>query len=322
MQQDTFEEASSPGAGTDVPVPNRGGRPRGIDKVIRLADAGHEIPFSDPTHNDIWYGAKCLVSASLPYRNPTKDQLENNCWVRRNGEYTLWVQGGPKGLPFGSYPRIFVIWMTSEAIRTGSPVLDLGASFAEFCRKMSIDPSRGKNGQGRRFLHQCELLLDSRAAFMKGSLDKGRVQRDVISISDGSDLFFAADLPEQVDMFGGSVTLTEKFFKEITEHSIPLDMRAVNALRQSPLELDIYQWLAFRMYSLKKPSNPTWTQLRAQFGSTAGRMVDFRRNFLECLTNVLKVYDAQVRPSESGNGLLLLPSPTPIAPISNHRNAT
>ena len=58
--------------------------------------------------DELGFGPKCLVAASLPYKKPDPDKLTetNGCWVKTNGNYTLWVQGGPGGLPFGIYPRL------------------------------------------------------------------------------------------------------------------------------------------------------------------------------------------------------------------------
>ena len=126
---------------------------------------------SDPGVEDLVFGAKCLVSASLPYRKPLPDQLVDGAWIRKNGDYTLWIQGAPTlGLPYGAYPRLFVIWLTSEAIRTGSRHISTGRSFAEFCRKLHVDSSRGKKGAGKRMTEQAERLLASRAGFVTGNL--------------------------------------------------------------------------------------------------------------------------------------------------------
>jgi len=40
----------------------------------------------------------------------------------------------------------------------------------------------------------------------------------------------------------GSVSLSEKFFQEITASPVTLDLRALEALKRSPMRLDIYSW--------------------------------------------------------------------------------
>ena len=261
--------------------------------------------------SDMSWGAKCLVAAALPYRNPKPDQLTNGAWVRQNGNYTLWVQGGPEGLPYGSYPRIFVIWLTTEAIRTQNRRISTGGSFWEFCRKINIDPSRGERGSGRRFIEQANKLLSSRAAFVTGSFDEGRIRKEFLQFTEEFDLFFDVDNPGQSNLFESEIVLTEKFYTEITTHSIPLDMRAVAALRQSPLELDIYQWLAYRMHNMNGRAMPTWQQLYDQFGACHQELRFFKRDFLKALHEVKQVYGG-VKIDQTKNGLILLPSPTPV----------
>ncbi|KVD92992.1 hypothetical protein WS63_08135 [Burkholderia stagnalis] len=287
-----------------------------VNRSAKIIDTSTEILSAEPRDDEKAFGAKCLVSASLPYRNPKPEQLTNGAWVRKNGDYTLWIQGDPlKGIPFGTYPRLFVIWLTSEAVRTGSRRISTGGNFAEFCRKLNIDRSRGKNGAGRRLIDQADRLLNARAAFITGDLDTAKMKRtDLLQFAEDFTLFFDQNEHERQDsLFQSEITLTEKFFNEITAHCIPLDLRAVLALQQSPLELDIYQWLAYRMFSLKTSSRPTWQQLYNQFGSSYGRLRDFRADFLKALNSVKAVYP-RLNVDYSDCGLVLLPSPTPVAP--------
>lgn len=294
-----------------IPAP---GGAIGEKKASKLIDAATDIKGSEATYEDRAFGAKCLVSAALPYRNPKPEQLVNGAWVRRNGDYTLWVQGGPQGLPFGTYPRIFIIWLTTEAIRTGNKKIVTGGNFSEFCRKLNVDRSRGKNGAGRRLIEQAERLLDSRAAFVTGGLDTALSfkKTDILQFSDNHTLFFdAEENGRQQSLFESEIVLTDKFFNEITQHCIPLDLRAVLALQQSPLELDIYQWLAYRMFTLRRPAFPTWQQLYDQFGSTYSRLRDFRADFLKALHSVSQVYP-HLNIAQSESGLMLSPSLTAV----------
>ena len=42
--------------------------------------------------------------------------------------------------------------------------------------------------------------------------------------------------------------LGEKFFAAITAYPVPVDMRALRALKRSPLALDLYAWLSYEAY--------------------------------------------------------------------------
>lgn len=293
-------------------------RPR-YSRDQKFIDAAADVMGSAPGAEDRVFGAKCLVSASLPYRKPRPDQLIDGAWIRKNGDYTLWIQGAPTlGLPYGAYPRLFVIWLTSEAIRTGGRHISTGRNFAEFCRKLHVDSSRGKNGAGKRMIDQAERLLASRAGFVTGNLDTSKVATtELLQFADDFTLFFDDSGDDrQGSLFRSEIVITQKFFDEITAHCIPIDLRAVLPLQQAPLELDIYQWLAYRMFALKTTSRPTWLQLCSQFGSNYGRMIDFKTNFLAALKRVKDVYP-KANVDYNDQGLVLHPSPTPVPPRHN-----
>lgn len=266
---------------------------------------------------------RILASASLPYRAPRPEQLKDGCWIRTNGNYTLVVQGLQNGIPYGMYPRIFLIWLCDEVHRTKSRTISAGGSFLDFTRKLNIDSSRGKRGSGRLMIEQIEKTLDARFAFSMRSSSEGSLhsRRDFLSVSDGSDLFWNERAPGQGSLFESQITLTEKFFNEVMENFVPQDMRAINAIRarQSPLELDILLWLTYRMYCLQRSSRAalvTWEQLFVQFGCGFSRQRDFRAAFTSALKAVCALYQA-ARLAVDEEGLMLLPS-KPMVPAKGY----
>lgn len=102
------------------------------------------------------------------------------------------------------------------------------------------------------------------------------------------------------------------FFDEITSSAVPVDLRAIGYLKRSPLAVDLYVWLTYRMSYLKKPTLVPWEGLQAQFGADYGRPRDFRRRASTHLMKVLRVYPA-VRVSHTDAGLRLYPSPPHVA---------
>jgi hypothetical protein len=68
-----------------------------------------------------------------------------------------------------------------------------------------------------------------------------------------------------------TVTLSEHFFNEVIDRPVPIDMRAIKALKQSPMALDIYTWLTYRASYLKRPTVIPWSSLALQFGSDYSR---------------------------------------------------
>jgi hypothetical protein len=102
------------------------------------------------------------------------------------------------------------------------------------------------------------------------------------------------------------------FYEEIVHHPVPIDLRALKALSRSPLALDIYTWLTYRMSYLRREVTIPWAGLQAQFGSDYRRTRDFKAAFVEHLKRVLVVY-REANVCESEQGLILKPSPTHVA---------
>ncbi len=105
------------------------------------------------------------------------------------------------------------------------------------------------------------------------------------------------------------MVLSTDFYDELVAHAAPIDLRALQALKGSPLALDIYSWLTYRMSYVRKPCLIPWEALQTQFGADYARLRDFKRKFLGHLADVLHIYPA-ARLSDQPVGLLLRRSPT------------
>ncbi len=76
-----------------------------------------------------------------------------------------------------------------------------------------------------------------------------------LGIADYWDLWWTAAKPgqrdlEQMPLWQSKIELSEKFYLSIVSDSIPVDLRALGALRANGgggLAIDIYAWLAHRM---------------------------------------------------------------------------
>lgn len=299
----------------------RGGRPRRDD----LAFANQAAQLWGEACEDVSFLARIFTQTALPYRDPGNVPE----WQRRNGSLTLTVQPGassvdprtgqktPTGYPYGSIPRLLLVWMSTEAVRTGERVLPLGESLSDFMRQLGLIVSGGQHGNIRRLREQAERLfrahitIDVREA--SGTWTRARSER--LNVAQSYDLWHSAMHPEQPALLPSYVKLSQEFFEEVTLRPVPLSLDALRALRGSPMRLDIYAWLAHRMSYLHKPTVVSWNSLMLQFGSNAatnrGRRM-FRQDFLAHLSPVLAMYpEARVTPTDSG--LLLNPSRTHVA---------
>ena len=57
---------------------------------------------------------------------------------------------------------------------------------------------------------------------------------------------------------------------------MPLDLNTLNALKRSPLGLDLYLWLVYRTFPLRAPQRITWKQVYRQFGVNPDKASDKR----------------------------------------------
>lgn len=90
--------------------------------------------------------------------------------------------------------------------------------------------------------------------------------------------------------------LSSVLFQSILKRSAPLSTNAIRQLRKSPMDLDVYAWLAHRLYDLSRPSTVTWEQLSGQFGHGYTMLRKFQQFFSDSLQRVLKAYpEAKLR---------------------------
>lgn len=259
--------------------------------------------------------ARVLVQATMPHSDPGNVEA----WGRENGAFSLVMQPGIKkqgheyhkiGLPYGSYPRLLLAWLTTEAVITKNPTLVLGDSLAEFMRQLDLIPAGGRWGTIARLREQMRRLFCAKITCIYGEKFANGVERERgknLDIANSYDLWWNPQHPEQAALWQSTVTLHSEFFNEIIDRPVPIDMRALKALKGSSMRLDIYAWLTYRMSYLKKDTSIPWAVLQLQFGANFKRTVDFKRKFLEHLKAVHVVYP-EVKLTSNSACLVLHPS--------------
>ncbi len=249
------------------------------------------------------YQARLLVQCSLPYR-----QQPTNEWTRRNGGITLTLLAPSAiGLPYGAYPRLILTWATTEAVRTQSRVLDIHHSLTRFMANLGIAPHA--NGREiRRFKEQTRRLF---ATTVSTSLTNDSRQVHDMGFRLSSELHMWWEPIMETAADSSRIVLSHEFFQVITDGAVPLDLRAIKALKGSALALDIYSWLVHRLSYLKKPTTIPWALLQIQFGSnyadTKGGRYMFKKDFQEQLQEVLQLYP-EAKVTADTQGLTLRPS--------------
>ena len=277
--------------------------PQSIDSLINQALAIDDDDAQEA--GALGFMARAMVQATLPHRAVTGNEFE-----RRNGNFTLTLQAPSKiGLPYGSIPRLLLAWVTTEAVKTKSRELELGDSMSGFMAELGLTPTGGANGSITRLKNQTRRLF---SATVTASYEDDKQIADMgYRLADKSVLWWHSKDPEQAGLWKSTVTLSEHFFNEVIDRPVPIDMRAIKALKQSPMALDIYTWLTYRASYLKRPTVIPWASLALQFGSDYSRLRAFREAFLQELKKVVLVY-GQVQVDATEQGLIVKPSLTHI----------
>ena len=278
------------------------------DQVDRLVWASEADP-------DRGFMARTLALCSLPRSNPG-NRLQ---YKRVNGPYTLIMySSGETKLPFGNFPRLILAWVSTEAVRTQNRVLILGSSLAKFMRELGVYSSGGGNvhtklrNQMKR-LFGCTVQLTYKE-------ENGEATVNTV-IADRTEFWWNERKPDEPTLWDSKIELSEKFFQEIINHPVPLDMNTLTALKRSSLGLDLYLWLVYRTFPLRAPQRITWRQVYRQFGAHPARASDnitvqnFRREVLRELKKI-KLAWSGLNYSTAPGLLILLPSTPAIAPLN------
>lgn len=264
------------------------------------------------------YMARVLVQATMPH-----SAKAGNEFSRTNGRMHVSILApSDVGLPYGSYPRLLLAWLTTEAVRTRSPTLHLGESLSEFMGKLGLLPTGGRWGTIPRLRDQADRLFKSYVTAYETAQegDRSRSRGGNIMVADEWDLWWdPRSAADQGSLFQSWVKLTDRFYQQIADRPVPIDLRAIRVLKKSPLALDLYAWATYRMSYLSYRTEIPWEALQMQFGADYADTADGRRSFkkklLGALGKVAAVYP-DMRASEGDKGLLLLPSPTHVRRLS------
>ena len=275
-----------------------------IDAAMTIADLGQ----ADRPE----YLHALLCQVGLP-----RSRTEGRTFSRSAGNASLLITAGSyfngsgfieAPLPYGAKPRLAMIHLCSEAVRSKSRYVDVSGGFAPFLRTIGLQIS-GQNW--REFKNQLGYLSVAQMTFAFQTADKGVRQSQFLPVEE----FHAWGDPVtgQFALWPDHIALSPTFFETLCEHAVPLDPVAVHALQKSALAMDVYSWLAHRLCRVRKPEGVklSWANLKDQFGHEYGNTKDFKKKFAPALRKALCVYpDARV--SDEMGGIRLYPSPPPI----------
>lgn len=306
-------KAAAPLPAVIAPKPNEQPNTR---KELKLIAASALIADERPNGDDMVFTHTVLCQVGLP-----RSKILAREFMRKSGDAWINIQAGmldeghgpvEQPLPYGATPRLALAWVSTFAKRNATREIPLGDNATQFLKLMGIeDESTTRYTMLRKQMHAlaaCRLQLGY----------KGRTFNDH-PIKQFDAWQIGSKTHDQKPLWPGVMILTESYYNELMLHGVPLDKRALQALTGSALSLDIYTWLAHRLYRVEgRPSILHWKSIREQFGQEyTGKDPDkdFKKVFLPALHAALAVYP-KARVKQVTGGIMLLPSPPPV-PFSN-----
>jgi replication initiator protein len=220
------------------------------------------------------------------------------------------------GLPYGSRPRLILTHLNRAALLRGSPRIEVEASLTGFIRRVTPNNAPNTRDIGR-FKDQLTRFAVS-SVRMAVDLPDNRAYQVNTHIIESMELWLGKDERQRV-LWPAVVELSPRYFDSLTRHVVPLDERAVAALSNSPMALDVYAWLGQRLcrVSSSRGQFVSWANLYDQFGQGFVRMRKFRETFLGVLKAVQSQY-RQARFETDERGMTLHESRPPIPGVPLH----
>ena len=287
--------------------------PQAVHHFTRF-DQVNQLVSASEADASLGFMARTMALCSLPRSNPGNRKE----YKRVNGPFTLYmVAGGGNKLPFGNLPRLILAWVSTEAVRTQSRELVLGKSLSEFMRTLGIYNSGGnpqtrlRNQMKRLFGCTVSMIYEDKLGFTRVSS----------LVADKHEFWWNERKPGKRVLWDSKIELGEKFFNEIINHPVPLDMNTLTALKRCSLGLDLYLWLVYRTFALRAPLRLTWRQLYRQFDADPAKAPDkfairnFRTKSLRELKKI-KIAWPELNYATAPGLLILYPSIPTIAPLN------
>ncbi len=261
-----------------------------------------------------------LCAMSLPVRRPAN---EFAAILRVDGQYKLVITPRPVlqadgtllalGVLYGALPRLILIHIMSQAVRTQFREVHLGETLTDWMRQMGYRTiSYGHRGSATLIRQQLDRLLacewiirwDGQAANGSGEFGIKEIKL----------LDEYAGFNRKSGEFGREIKLTEAFFGHLREHAVPLDENAIRQLRDSPTALDLYTWLAYRLPRIggRRAATLSWQQLASHLGNEGNNIRKFRQTVRDAWDRQVSAVYPGARADFGGGLIRLEQSPPPL----------
>lgn len=264
-----------------------------------------------------------LCAMSLPVRRPAD---EHSPIIRQDGQYTLVISPKPVvetvngqqclrslGVPYGSLPRLVLIHIMTEAVRSRSRHIVLGHNFTDWMRRMGFRTiSYGPRGSATLIREQLDRLLACEWMIRWENTDEQGEREFAVKEIKLTNEYTGMD--RSGGAFVRDIVMTEGFFEHLRQHAVPLNEHAIRQLRDSATALDLYTWLAYRLprVNAKRPAAISWQQLAVHFGNDGRNIRKFRQTIRDAWERHVSAVYPEARADFDTTVVRLYASPAPL----------
>jgi len=296
-----------------VTIAREAGQPDLFDRVSAVAGGAPSPSFL--------HSALCAMS--LPVRRPMDEHVPI---IRQDGQYTLVINPKPivetvdgqqrlqsLGVPYGSLPRLVLIHIMTEAVRTKSRHIVLGTTFTDWMRRMGFRTiSYGPRGSATLIRAQLDRLLACEWMIRwDGAAERGGREFGIKEIKLTNEYI---GVNRKNGAFVREIRMTEGFFDHLREHAVPLNETAIRQIRDSATALDLYTWLAYRLPRInpKRPAAISWQQLAVHFGNDGKNVRKFRQTVRDAWERQVSAVYPEAKADFGTTLIRLYASPAPL----------
>ena len=169
--------------------------------------------------------ARVLVQATMPH-----SKMPEFVYERRNGSFQLVMMGQSSCRATLRYqtPSAALLAHHRGPYGRASGHWCSGTHCPSFMRQLGLVPTGGRWGSITTLKQQTKRLF---ASTVHATYDDGdQWALEAVNIADHARFWWSPKSPQQLGMWQSTVTLSERFFREVINAPVPIDMRALHAL--------------------------------------------------------------------------------------------
>ena len=200
--------------------------PETTPQESKLLTASTDIYGTQPTGDDMAFTHAVFCQVGLP-----RAKAEGREFMRQSGTAWVNVQAGwldegrgpvQQPIPYGVMPRLALAWVSTFSVRNKTREIPVGDSAAEFLRLMGMDDQGARYATLRKQMHAlaaCRLQIG-----YKGRTFNGQAVEQF-------DAWLSNKDSHQRSLWPGLMVLSEHFYSSLMDGAVPLDNRALHALK-------------------------------------------------------------------------------------------